>query len=189
MAVLIPRIATGAYLGAAGFVSSKDILTSAASIMVVEARQSSFTNSVLGLNAFSDAFETPLSIQDVVSLVAPSIAVLPSGTVLDALGFNTQAFALPPTNIRAFEEISITATITISYSGGQSISPPEGVSQMYCAYTVGSGSFYTQFDSSAGCSVSPSLEVGTVVFVRISIAQDVGASNLVTAGQYITITQ
>jgi hypothetical protein len=186
--VLTLRIATGAYLGAAGFISSKDILGAAASIMVVEARQSSFTNSILGLNAFSDAFETPLTIEQVVSLVAPSIAVLPSGTVLDALGFNTQAFAVPPTSIKAFEQISISATFSFSYSGGQQIVPPAGVNELFCAFTVGSSSFYTSFVPSTGCPLSKSLQVGTVAFVQITIAQDVGVSNVLTAGQFITVT-
>jgi hypothetical protein len=179
-------IATEAYLGAAPLVSSKEILASAASIMAIEARQSSFTNSVLGINAFSSAFETPLSIEQVVSLVAPFIASLPSGTVLDALGFNTQAFAAAQIEITAFVEVQISSTLFFSYVGGAPVVAPQGVSQLYCAYSVGSNTFYTEFQPGAGCQVSPQIISGSVVTVQVTVEESISASSVLSAPQFIT---
>lgn len=167
-------------------ISSKDILGSAASIMCIEARQSSFTNSVLGRNGFSSAFDTSLSIEQVVSLVAPSISSLPSGTVLDALGFNTQSFVLQQTSITAFQEVSVSSDLQFSYLGGGEIAPPSGINQLYCAYTVGSNSFYTPY-SSGGCPMSQSLEVGNVVVVQITISESIDISECLTAPQFVTV--
>jgi hypothetical protein len=155
--------------------------------MAVEARQSSFVNSVLGINAFSSAFETPLSIEQVVSIVAPFIASVPSGTILEALGFNTQAFAVPPIQVSAFEQVSVKATFLFTYVGGGQIVPPSGVNQLFCAYSVGSNTFYTQFTPGTGCGVSSDIIVGSVVFVQITVEQSVSISSQLSAGQFITI--
>jgi hypothetical protein len=179
-------IATEAYLGAAPFISSSQILGSAASIMVVEGRQSAFVNDVLGFNAFSDAFETSLSIEQVVSLVAPSIVSLPSGTVLDALGFNTQAFALPSVDIKAFSQVQINSMFNFNYVGGQQITPPSGVNQLYCAWSFGSNTFYTSFNPGQGCQVSSQITSGTLVTLEITVSESLSISDLLTAPQFVT---
>jgi hypothetical protein len=155
--------------------------------MIVEARQSSFVNSVLGSNAFSSAFETSLSIEQVISIVAPSIVSIPSGTVLDELGFNTQSFALEQISVSAFQEVSIDSTMNFSYRGGSQIVPPPNVNQLYCAYSVGLNTYYTPFVPSTGCQVSQSLSVGNVALVQISVSESIQISDLLTAPQYITI--
>ena len=113
--------------------------------MATEARQSSFVNSVLGDNAFTSAFETPLSIEQVVTLIAPAIAELPQGTVLDALGFNPSSFGLEEISISSFQQVSIGDTLNFSYLGGDEIAPPSGENQLYCSYSVGSNTYYEQF--------------------------------------------
>ena len=168
-------------------IQSKELLAAAASIMSIEARQSSFVNSILGINAFSSAFETPLSVEQVVSLVAPFIASVPSGTVLEALGFNTQAFVVPPIQVTSFQQVSITSTFLFSYVGGAQIVPPSGVSQLFCAFSVGSNTFYTTFTPSTGCTISNNITVGNVVFLQVTVAQDTNISDQLTAGQFITI--
>lgn len=155
--------------------------------MAVEARQSSFVNSVLGINAFSSAFETPLSIEQVVSIVTPFIASVPSGTVLEALGFNTQAFAVPPIQVSAFQQVSIQSTFLFSYSGGGQIVPPSGVNQLFCAFSVGSSTFYTQFTPGTGCGISSNIVIGSVVFIQITVEQSTAFSSQLSAGQFITI--
>jgi hypothetical protein len=181
------RIATGAYLGAAPLISDKTILGSAASIMCVEARQSSFTNTVLGYAGFTGAFETPLSIEEVVTLVAPSIESLPSGTVLDALGFNTQSFGLPSLSISPFQGCNYNENLHFNYFGGGQITPPERCNQLYCAYTFGGNSYYTPFDSHNGCGISSSIEVGTVVLVQVTVSESVDISQCLSAPQFINI--
>ena len=154
--------------------------------MAIEARQSSFVNSVLGINPFSSPFETPLSIEQVVSIVAPFITSVPSGTILEALGFNTQAFAVPPIQVSAFEQVSIQSTFSFTYVGGGQIVPPSGVNQLFCAYTLGSNTFYTPFNK-GGCGISNQILVGSVVFVQITVAQSNNISDQFTAGQFITV--
>lgn len=154
--------------------------------MIIEARQSSFTNSVLGLNAFSSAFETALSIEQVVSLVAPFIASVPSGTVLDALGFNSQSFAVASIEVQAFVQVQIGSMFNFNYVGGSTIEPPSGVSQLFCAWSVGSSTFYTQFNPGQGCQVSPQIISGSVVNVQVTVAESIDISNVLSAPQFVT---
>src|SRR5204862_4776617 len=100
--------------------------------MAVEARQSSFVNSVLGDNAFTSAFETALSIEQVVTLVAPAIAELPEGTVLDALGFKPSSFGLQQISVSSFQQVSIEENLNFSFVGGDVISPPSGHDKVFC---------------------------------------------------------
>lgn len=181
-------IATDAYLGAAPLIKDKNILAAAASIMCVEARQSSFVNLLLGVNAFS-VFETPLSIEQVISLVAPSIAEIPSGTILQVLGFDTSAFALETINVTVFVDVSIGSIINPSYSSGSQIEVPPGESQLYCAFTSGLNTTYSQFTPGQGCSVPNSISSGNLAFVEITVSESIDVSSLLSAGQFVTISQ
>jgi hypothetical protein len=156
--------------------------------MSIEARQSSFSNSVLGQNAFSSAFETPLSIEQVVTLVASSIASVPDGTILQVLGFSSETFGLQETSISAFQEVSVNSNFQFQYNDNSFISPPEGCNQLYCAYSLGGNQFYTEFDSNNGCSISNSLETGNVVVIQITISESIDLSQCLTAPQFITLT-
>jgi Ferritin-like domain len=180
-------VAVGAYLGAAPLINDKTILSSAASIMSIEARQSSFTNSVLGYNAFSSAFETPLSIEQVVSIVSPFITSIPDGTILQALGFDTDSFALQRTSISPYQEVSLSSSMQFSYFGGEDIECPDGVNQLYCSYTVGSNSYYTQFDSNNGCQVPQDLQVANVCVFQVTTAENNDFSSCLTAPQFMMI--
>ena len=155
--------------------------------MATEARQSSFVNSVLGDNAFTSAFETPLSIEQVVTLVAPAIVNLPKGTVLDALGFNPSSFGLEQISVSSFEQVSIGDTLNFSYLGGDEITPPSGQDQLYCAYSVGSNTYYEQFIPSHGCQVSNSVSSGNVVVIQVTISESIDISECISAPQFIRI--
>ena len=155
--------------------------------MAVEARQSSFVNSVLGDNAFTSAFETPLSIEQVVTLVAPAIADLPGGTILEALGFNPSSFGLQQISISSFQQVSIEVTLNFSYLGGDQIVPPSGHDNVFCAYSVGSNTFYEEFVPSHGCKVSNSLSKGNVVIVQVTISESISISECISSPQFIRI--
>lgn len=155
--------------------------------MATEARQSSFTNTVLGNNAFSSAFETSISIEQVVTIVSPFIADLPQGTVLDALGFNSQQLGFQDISVSPFQEVSSKDKFHFSYKGGQEITPPSGQNQLYCAFTYGGSSYYTEFDSSQGCNINQSLSVGSVALVQITISESIDISEVVSGSQFITV--
>ena len=154
--------------------------------MAIEARQSSFVNGVLGVNTFTSAFETPLSVEQVVTLIAPNIADPGRGTVLDSLGFNPDKIGLQQISISSFEEVSVEQTIKISFSGGDKISP-EGADQLFCSYSAGGKTVYEKFDSSNGCKVSKSLERGNVVVLQITVSESIALSECVSAPQFIRI--
>ena len=155
--------------------------------MSIESRQASFTNAVLGANSFSSAFETALSIEQVVQLVAPFIASIPDGTILQTLGFSASSFTLEQLSVSSFTQVSIDSNFFCSFHGGSDISPPPSVSQLYCAWSVGLNTFYTPFTPGHGCDVSQSLEVGNVVTVQITVSESISISQCLSAPQFVTI--
>jgi hypothetical protein len=105
------------------------------------------------------------------------------------LGFNSDSFGLDQSSVTPFQECSMSSNFQFSYHGNSGqITPPQGCDQLYCAYSVGSNTFYTEFDSNNGCSVSPNLEVGNVAVIQITISESIDISQCLTAPQFVTIT-
>ncbi len=62
-----------AYDGAGQFLENADLLTAAGSIVAVEARHASYLNLLNGVLPFPDAFETPLTPEEVLEIAGPFI--------------------------------------------------------------------------------------------------------------------
>lgn len=62
-----------AYDGAGQFLENAELLTAAGSIVAVEARHASYLNLLNGAIPFPDAFETPLSPEEVLAIAGPFI--------------------------------------------------------------------------------------------------------------------
>ncbi|KAL0487336.1 1 TM domain-containing transmembrane protein [Acrasis kona] len=67
-----------AYDGAAQLITNKDILTAAATIATVEARHAAYLNTLVGMNPFPQAFDTPLNMSQVLAIAGPFITSCPA---------------------------------------------------------------------------------------------------------------
>jgi len=79
VAQALENTGVGAYTGAAASIADDDLLTAALTIHGVEARHASYLNILNGDAPFPDAFETPLSPDEVLAIAGPFI-VTPGGT-------------------------------------------------------------------------------------------------------------
>ncbi|KIW11231.1 hypothetical protein PV08_10531 [Exophiala spinifera] len=95
LSAVLESIGTSAYLGAAGFVGSKDILTIAASIMATEGLHTALQRSSLGAIGAPDPFFTPLDPNSVFTLAAQFITACPPSN--------------PPLPFTAFPSLTIDA--------------------------------------------------------------------------------
>ena len=77
VSAILESIGTSAYLGAAPFVSSKEILTVAASIMATEGLHTSLQRSALGGVGAANPFQTPLDANSVFTLASQFIVSCP----------------------------------------------------------------------------------------------------------------
>lgn len=73
-AMALENTGVSAYDGAGQYIDDPDLLTAAGSIVAVEARHASYLNLLNGMLPFPDAFETPLTQDEVLAIAGPFIA-------------------------------------------------------------------------------------------------------------------
>ncbi len=73
-AAALENTGVGAYDGAAQFISDPGLLTAAGSIVAVEARHASYLNLLVNEVPFPAAFETPLTMDEVLEIAGPFFA-------------------------------------------------------------------------------------------------------------------
>jgi rubrerythrin len=73
-AMALENTGVSAYDGAGQYIDDPDLLTAAGSIVAVEARHASYLNLLNGEIPFPEAFETPLSQDEVLAIAGPFIA-------------------------------------------------------------------------------------------------------------------
>jgi hypothetical protein len=104
---VLEAVGVSAYLGAAPLVTSKDVLTAAATIVTVEARHQAFIRVASGAEAVPAAFDTPLGPRAVFTLAAQFIKSCPEGSNL-----NIQAF--PSINLQNPEQATIGSNLKLA---------------------------------------------------------------------------
>jgi rubrerythrin len=72
-AAALENTGVSAYDGAGQYISDPDLLTAAGSIVAVEARHASYLNLLTGEVPFAAAFETPLTMDEVLAIAGPFI--------------------------------------------------------------------------------------------------------------------
>lgn len=92
---VLEAVGVSAYLGAAPLVTSKDVLTAAATIVTVEARHQAFIRIASGAEAVPAAFDTPLGPRAVFTLAAQFIKSCPDGSNLNIQAFPSIALQNP----------------------------------------------------------------------------------------------
>ena len=73
VAQVLENTGVSAYDGAAQFITDPDLLTAAGSIVAVEARHASYLNLLTGELPFPAAFESPLTMDEVLEIAGPFI--------------------------------------------------------------------------------------------------------------------
>jgi len=73
-AAALENTGVSAYDGAGQFITNPELLTAAGSIVAIEARHASYLNLLTGQIPFPTAFETPLTMEDVLEIAGPFIA-------------------------------------------------------------------------------------------------------------------
>ncbi|KIJ43115.1 hypothetical protein M422DRAFT_60331 [Sphaerobolus stellatus SS14] len=94
---VLEGVGTSAYTGAAQFITSKAVLTTAASILATEARHASWIGSAVNKGpGWSGAFDVPLSLNEVFTLAASFITSCPStNPQLPVKAFPSLTFSSP----------------------------------------------------------------------------------------------
>lgn len=158
-AAVLENVGVSAYLGAAALVSDGSILTTAGSILTVEARHQTFVRTATRGIAVPQAFDTPLSPKQVFSLAAPFISSCPEGSNLILTAFPTLAMAA------GASATAVAAGATVQ------LQSDAAAGATHCAFTTGGvpgGTVFSPFDQAAGCVVPQGL--AGVVYVNLASA-------------------
>lgn len=155
-AAVLENVGVSAYLGAASLISDGSILTTAGSILTIEARHQTFIRTASKVVAVPQAFDTPLSAKQVFSLAAPFIASCPEGSNLILTAFPTLAMA------EGQNAAAVTAGSTVQLQ-----SDATGAAT-HCAFTTGLTTAFTEFNAATGCVVPQNL--AGVTYVNLASA-------------------
>lgn len=129
-ASILEGVGVSAYLGAAADIMSKTYLTAAGSILTVEARHSAYLRSKLDKSPFPQAFDAPLTLDEVYSLASPFITSCPAENP-----------ALP---VKAFPALSLDPSTAMPIKAGDS------VTLLTPGYSVQGGTVYAAFIAVTG---------------------------------------
>ncbi|TGJ85754.1 hypothetical protein E0Z10_g3006 [Xylaria hypoxylon] len=156
---VLESVGISAYLGAAPLVSDGGILSTAASILTVEARHQSFIRSASGVAVSPSPLDTPLGPKAIFSLAAPFITACPAGSNLILTAFP----ALSMTSPAAADVKSLVAGTNIQ------VKSDAASNASFCAFTnsgAPGGTAFTPFVAATGCALPPNL--AGIVYVTLT---------------------
>ncbi|KAI1332117.1 ferritin-like domain-containing protein [Xylariaceae sp. FL0255] len=170
-AAVLENIGVSAYLGAAPLVSSGSILSTAASILTVEARHQSFIRAATGIAVSPSPLDTALGPQAVFSLAAPFISSCPGGS-------NLALTAFP--NITMTSPAPVAGAMNIAQGTNIQLQSTAASQATFCGFTnsaaPGEGTAFSPFTAAQGCALPPNL--AGIVYVTLTSAGP--ASGLLT---------
>lgn len=106
-ASILEGVGVSAYLGAAADIMSKTYLTAAGSILTVESRHSSYLRQALSQSPFPQAFDAPLSLDEVYSLASQFITSCPPSN--------------PPLPVKAFPLLTLDSKTPMPVTTGATV--------------------------------------------------------------------
>ncbi|KAG6895134.1 hypothetical protein C0992_003021, partial [Termitomyces sp. T32_za158] len=158
-AFVLENIAVAAWNGFVGILQDRSYQTVAASIMGVKARHAAWINSVVrNSNAWNTAFETPLDMNQIYTLIAPHIvpgSCPSSNAPLRASAFPT--LHVPPCRPGS--------TIALEYARDANANTNTKNAQLFAAFVSGTGTVFAAMREEGKVDVPPGLVGVVYVFV------------------------
>ncbi|KAF2971918.1 hypothetical protein GQX73_g1684 [Xylaria multiplex] len=159
-AAILESVGISAYLGAAPLVSDGGILSTAASILTVEARHQSFIRSASGVAVSPSPLDTPLGPKAVFSLAAPFITSCPAGSNLILTAFPALSMTSPA---------PVAGVMSLAAGTNIQVQSDAASTATFCGFTNSAapgGTAFTPFDAANGCALPPNL--AGVVYVTLT---------------------
>lgn len=161
---ILESVGISAYLGAAPLVSDTSILSTAASILSIEARHQSFIRVASGVAASPSPFDTALGPKAVFSLAAPFIESCPEGSNLILTAFPTLTLSEPTINAAGVNALAAGTVMKF-----ESEATAEAT---FCGFTnaaIPGGTAFAPFTEAEGCELPENL--AGVVYVTLTSDQ------------------
>lgn len=172
-AAILESVGVSAYLGAAPLVSDSSILSTAGSILTIEARHQSFIRVASAVAASPSPFDTPLGPKAVFSLAAPFIESCPEGSNLVLTAFPTLKLTEPAD----FNAAGVNALAVGTVMKFESSEATAGAK--FCGFTNSAapgGTAFVPFTEAEGCALPQNL----AGVVYLSLTSEEGAAGVIT---------
>ncbi|KAM5345116.1 hypothetical protein ACJ41O_010978 [Fusarium nematophilum] len=178
-ASILEGVGVSAYLGAAADIMSKTYLTAAGSILTVEARHSSYIRAGLKKQPFPQAFDAPLTINEVYSLASGFIVSCPEEN--------------PPLPVKAFPKLVVDSSSTEIKTGdtvtlltpGYTLKGAEG-QKIYAAFIAVTGPTFVEATAvEGGFSVEIPEGFAGQTYAVLTSCKDFVSDDTVAAGPAI----
>ncbi|KAG2183745.1 hypothetical protein INT43_006756 [Umbelopsis isabellina] len=168
LAQLLERTGVSAYDGANQYIMNPAYRTAAATIVTVEARHSAFLNSITNRSPFPYAFDTPLSLNEVITLAGGLISSCPYDV------------GIKPYN-------TLTVTTTSEKKDKLKLSYPNSNDNQYAYFLWGSNTTSTQIGSNGEIEVPKEITAGDVYIIVTSDNSPPSDSNIVAGPAYYSV--
>lgn len=179
-ASVLEGVGVSAYLGAAADIMSKGYLTAAGSILTVEARHSSYVRASLKQKPFAQAFDAPLSLDEVYSLASGFIKSCPKeNAALPVKAFPALALDPKTGTVKTGDEITL---LTPNYI----LNGADGPATIYAAFISVTGPTFVEAKPvDGGFKVTVPKGFGGQSYVVLTSCKDAVNDDTVAAGPAI----
>lgn len=180
LAQVLEGVGVSAYLGAAQFLTSKELLTAAGSILTTEARHAAWLATTNARDPWGGPFDTPLAFSQIFSLAAPFITSCPdTNPKLPVKAFPALTLASPDNgNLLPGANVTLTVPQTLSADTN---------APLHAAFLTGTSVVFAPYVANQSLTLPPGINSTGTVYVVLTSSNTTATDDTTVAGPAVLL--